>query len=417
MKIAIYGTSRSGKDYLIGKIVEHLHLNDVNAKHIKGSETIFNLSKKKYGQDFKSLDRSKKETIRKGFVNIVEVISIDYDVVFVDGHYCFPFKDDFDVVFTDSDRDCYDHFFYLDTPSDIIIDRFRASSEGKANFEITKNEVEKWKNYEKLHLQIVCNELNKELIILDDNIESCQEFMSSWIQDFDLRYNYEKITRNIVEKITQSTSIKSASKVFLLDCDKTIAINDVTYDFCTELGINGLTLKNIFKGDRYSSYQFHRVRDLYRSFKAIDVDLAFTEAERKIKYCHNLLQEISKHKDAVVIGITSGVFEVWDRSIASSQAAHQLYGNQVLGDQKYFVTPIFKKLFARSLIEKGFDVTAVGDSLIDIPMLEAAHNGYIVAHEKINKAVSNYFHINKETRVKQIFGDKHLYNIRQAKRI
>ena len=417
MKIAIYGTSRSGKDYLIEKTVEHLQLNGINAIHIKGSETIFNLANRKYGRDFKFLDRFEQDDMREAFINIIAATSIDYDVTFVDGHYCFPCDDGFNVVFTDNDRDCYDHFFYLDTPSEIIINRFRSSPREKANYEIIQHQVEEWKRYEKNQLQIVCDELNKELVILDDDIESCKKFIESWIQDFDSRYNYAKITREIIDTLTHNSSAKTASKAFLLDCDKTIAINDVTYDFCNELGIESSTLKQIFEGDRYSSYQFHRVRNLYQSFKAIDIDSASIEAEKKIKYCCNLLQEIAKHKGAIVIGITSGVFDVWNRSIANSQVAQQLYGNQVFSDQKYFVTPLFKKLFAKSLIEKGFDVTAVGDSIIDIPMLELAHNGYVVAHEKTNKAVSHYFHLNKKTRVKQFSGDKHLYPIKQAKRL
>lgn len=417
MKIAIYGTSRSGKDYLIGKTVEHLHLNGVNAIHIKGSETIFNLANKKYGRDFKRLNRFEQDDMRDAFINIVEATSVDYDVTFVDGHYCFPSDDKFNVVFTDSDRDCYEHFFYLDTPSEIIIDRFRSSPGEKANYDIVQHEVEEWKAYEKNQLQIVCNELDKELVILDDSIESCKTFIASWVQDFDSHYNYVKITKDLIDTLNQETQVKAASKAILLDCDRTIAINDATYDFCDELGIKPSSLKQIFEGDRYSSYQFYRVRNLYQSFKAVDIVSASVEAEKKIKHCPKLRQEIAKHEDAIVIGLTSGVLDVWNHSIANSQAAHHLYGNPIFSDQKYFVTPLFKKLFATTLIEKGFNVTAVGDSIIDIPMLELAHNGYVVAHEKTNKAVSHYFDLNNQTRIKQFLGDQHLYPIKQAKRL
>jgi phosphoserine phosphatase len=159
------------------------------------------------------------------------------------------------------------------------------------------------------------------------------------------------------------------------------------------------------------------VRNLYQSFRAVDIDSASFEAEKQIKYCPNLLQEIAKHKGAIMIGLTAGVFDVWNRSIKNSQAVHYLYGNQIFSDQKYFVTPLFKKLFAKALIEKGFNVTAVGDSIIDIPMLELAHNGYVVAHEKTNKAISHYFGLNNQTNIKQFLGDKHLYPIKQAKRL
>lgn len=417
MKIAIYGTSRSGKDYLISKTVELLHLKGINARHIKGSETIFNLANEKYGQSFKNLSRLEQDNLRKGFVEIVEVTSIDHDVIFVDGHYCFPCDDGFNVVFTDEDRDCYDHFFYLDTPSDIIIDRFRSSPENKANYEITEDEIEEWKVYEKRQLQSICNELNKELVILDDDIESCKKFIASWVKNFDSHYNYLKITRDLIDNLNHAISVKSASRAIILDCDKTLSTNDATYDFCKELRINSSILKKIFHGDRYSSYQFYRLKNLYQSFESIDIDSASIKAEKEIKYCHKINQEIAKHKGATVIGLTCGVLNIWNRSIAQSKAVQHLYGNPVFNDQKYFVTPLFKKLFVRALIKKGFHVTAIGDSIIDIPMLELAHNGYVVAHDKTNNAVSHYFDLNDQTRVKQLLGEKHLYPIKQQKRL
>lgn len=49
MKIAVYGVSRSGKDYLLERVVTHLSTQGISAIHIKGSATLNELSQQQYG--------------------------------------------------------------------------------------------------------------------------------------------------------------------------------------------------------------------------------------------------------------------------------------------------------------------------------------------------------------------------------
>ena len=56
MKIAIYGVSRSGKDYLIERVVTHLTTQGISAVHIKGSATLNELSNQEYGIPLKQAD-------------------------------------------------------------------------------------------------------------------------------------------------------------------------------------------------------------------------------------------------------------------------------------------------------------------------------------------------------------------------
>ena len=54
-------------------------------------------------------------------------------------------------------------------------------------------------------------------------------------------------------------------------------------------------------------------------------------------------------------------------------------------------------------MDKGKHVVAIGDSMIDIPMLEAANKGYLVAHEKLNKAVESYLAESMCTNIEKMF--------------
>ena len=91
-----------------------------------------------------------------------------------------------------------------------------------------------------------------------------------------------------------------------------------------------------------------------------------------------------------------------------------LLGNTCKSEFEYLVTPLFKKEIASLLREKGKHVVAIGDSMIDIPMLEAADQGYLIAHEKLNKAVESYLTGVECTNIEQIFDVGVSYNLENA---
>ncbi|EKO3844665.1 hypothetical protein NTE29_004984, partial [Vibrio harveyi] len=142
MKLAIYGVSRSGKDYLIKNVIAYLQETTLlTAIHIEGSKTLNALAQDMFSQPFKSLEESRKRTLREKFTDIVNEKNSEYDLVLVDGHYSFIDGDSYQVVFTEKDEHVYDHFFYLDTPSEMVVDFSRKSKGDKRNLEVTVEQV------------------------------------------------------------------------------------------------------------------------------------------------------------------------------------------------------------------------------------------------------------------------------------
>jgi len=413
MKIAIYGVSRSGKDYLIEKIVNHFNLNsDLKACHIEGSKTLNCLALDIYSCSFKSLCESKKEMLRVKFTDVVNEKEKEYQLVIVDGHYSFVNESSYKVVFTDEDRNTYDHFFYLDTPSHMIV-QFSRNSEGeKRNADITEEQVSNWKSYEKSKLQKVCSLLDKELVILDEDTQSCVEFIESWVKKFEEKYSYNIIANNILNGLTNE--IRQVNEVLLLDCDKTVSINDVTYDFCKELDIRSYDLKSIFLNDRYTSYQFYKVWCLYKSKVESKVASASILSSERANLSNDILELIKNRNDALIIGLTSGVYEIWDLVSKKHNIFNILIGNTCSNEPDYYVTPLLKKAIALELRKRGIEVTAIGDSMVDVPMLESASFGYLVAHEKVNKAVEKHINLEGLNNIKQIFSNDFSYNLSDA---
>ena len=92
-------------------------------------------------------------------------------------------KDEYKVVFTSEDKFIYDAFFYLDTPSNMIIQFFRDSTGEKKNTLITEREIEKWKQFEIKEMSELCDQVNKDFIILNNEVNISIEFLKKYITD------------------------------------------------------------------------------------------------------------------------------------------------------------------------------------------------------------------------------------------
>lgn len=410
MKIAIYGVSRSGKDYFIKELIKYLTLkSDIKAYHLEGSKTLNCISLEKHKCSFNSLSDVKKKNLRSVFLDVVNEKEKKHQLILVDGHYSFIKAGSYDVIFTNKDKITYDHFFYLDTPSNMILQFARNSKCGKRNLKITKKEISNWKEFEKRKLTKICSSLNKELVILDEDIQFCVKFVHSWVESFDIRYCYDKTAIRILDKLTNK--FKSINKVLILDCDKTVSTNDVTFNFCEKIDVDSDVLKKIFHNDRYTSYQFYKASCLYKSKSQSVIKMASSISLGKVNLNNDILKLIKNKRNFLVIGLTSGIYEIWDLISKTHHLFHILIGNTCSTEPDYYVTPLLKKAIVLELKRRMKEVTAIGDSIIDIPMLEAAHFGYIVAHEKLNKAVEKHIETEGQTKIKQIFKNEFSYNL------
>lgn len=408
MKIVVYGVSRSGKDYLIKCILKYSRY---NAYHLRGSSTLEDLSRIKFGCSFEDTDERQKTILRKEFIKLVHEKEKVYGTVFVDGHYSFCDEDRYKVVFTDEDKLTYDLFLYLDTPSKMILNYSRNSNGIKQNLTISIEDIKRWKKFEKDSLRTICEGLNKELIILDEDTSSCIEFIDEYLTPNKLVF--AKSPSKIAEMYLKDIKLNK-SKVLLLDCDKTISENDVTYDFCSFLDIDTSKLKSIFRNDRYTSYQFFKLNNLYKNISVERLNEGASLVVDKIIINRKINKLIKKSNDFTIIGITSGLYHIWIRKSYEEKLLDYLIGCKEYNTDPLLVTPYVKRAVARIIKEKGFEVYSIGDSVIDIPMLEEANSGFIVAHKKINNAVYQYFLMGKSN-VKQFsFSDFKYPNIKNV---
>jgi phosphoserine phosphatase len=400
MKIGLYGVSRAGKNYLIDKVAKRTS----GIKYMPGSVTLKELAAKEFHSDFKSLLPEQQNLLRLKFTEEVVKEEKSGRHVIVDGHYSFPKTtgNGYNDVFTEADRNLYDIFIYMNTPSERIAKNAGYGEPGRANTLYDITAIEHWKNYEITALREVCRELNKELVIFDGEIEACCDFLCDLISDFE-----HLLASDIVKNIIADNYdiINNSNTILLVDCDRTITVNDTTYDFCEAAGIEKSILKAIYSGEYYSVFQFYRAN---KKYDAVIPDSRFYEAcayaAGKAQINDRLIADIRTQTENVcVIGITSGIANVWSKIKQDIGFPQIIIGKGRGEDYEYFVSVTAKYMLADALKKMGKHVIAIGDSMIDVQMLETADNGFVVAGEKINLGVKTYFETSgKNIKIKQL---------------
>ena len=179
-RIAVFGISRAGKDYIIDGAINRLTQQGEEYRHISMIGTVQALLN---GRKLKEMDYQNKLKLMDEAHSKMDSESASTNII-VDEHYCFPkyyggkiihsgyvdeklpFKEVYDdelemvyeVVFNESELKKYDSAFFLDIDPSIILERFRTSEGGKANYDITLTDVRNWILFEKYNLKRLCAE-------------------------------------------------------------------------------------------------------------------------------------------------------------------------------------------------------------------------------------------------------------------
>jgi adenylate kinase len=399
VKIVICGLSGSGKNYLIDRLTKKF---SQKLLHINGSGTLNKLAESIFSKPLKDTDESEKKHLRIAFCEKIKKSHANTQSIIVDGHYSFLNKGKYETVFTDKDSDVYDIFFYLDTPAGKIIENANKIAVKKDISFMSEKEINEWKDFEILSLKKICLNLQKELIVLDNNIEDTLDYFE------ELLFKKREVILDSA-KIAEDTLLKYRSiidnhnKIILLDCDRTLSVNDTTYDFCDFAGIEKKMLKGIFLGERYSMYQFFRAAKLYAQKEDSIYETASDYAASKAILNEPLIDDINSHiGEYLTIGVTSGILATWRKIFFQHGfSPNILIGGNNLSKDKILVTATVKYYLAKLLRENGKRLIAIGDSIADIAMLEEADKGFIIAQEKLSPGVERYLSA-KKTKIFQL---------------
>ncbi len=207
-RIGVFGVTRSGKDFNIRETIDAIR-DDVGVGfiHYPYIRTIQGMSEEVLFKDFKETTQ-----IEKGMLMVRYRAMLSdrarHPYVITDEHYCYPttyggkvlhneYTDakfpfviktnedstqTYEVMFSDDYINMYNLVFYLDTDSEEILRRIRASDPPKHNPFITLEDIDRWKQFEKASIGELCSARNIPFIIVPDGKALTAE-ISSWLSN------------------------------------------------------------------------------------------------------------------------------------------------------------------------------------------------------------------------------------------
>ncbi len=196
-RIAVFGISRSGKDYTIDGAVERLRQMGLRYRHVSMIGTVHELLG---GRRLSQMGESEKLDLMDAVRRELDTAAFMGNVI-IDEHYCFPvtyggqvihggyvdeklpyrtvYDDDLDmgyeVVFTDSEIRKYEMVFFLDIAPEALLKRFRESEGCKRNDDITLVDVRNWETFEKYSLRRLCERYSVPFHVLKDPRSTSEE--------------------------------------------------------------------------------------------------------------------------------------------------------------------------------------------------------------------------------------------------
>ena len=391
MKYAIYGISCGGKDTFINKLLASGKF--PGYEHPKGSETLNLIAQGNFGKTFKELSSEDKDLVR---VKYAAELSQKENIL-ADGHFCFPKNGSFEVVFTDSDAECYDAFFYLKAKPEVVKERIANSEKNQKYTNLTVEDIAAWQDNEIAGLRAECFKRNKDFVVLDDDYESVLEFLTLYDANFKYVDAYQQACR-----LAGICKIFSSGKIALIDCDRTLVQEDTGTLFFKANNASLEPVKELFAGDIYSQYQFWKYQEMYRNFSVLpSVEQVYFNPIVTSK-----IEELQK-QGFLIVGVTSGISDIWKEFHQENDVMDLiLCSDSCLG---ITISDLVKGYLSKILSREN-EVFACGDSMTDIYMLEAASQGVIYAPGKIRSSVQEYLNRHPETKIKQFEQNNFRYN-------
>lgn len=170
MRVALFGISRSGKNYTIEDFLERARAEGMDFIHLSPMDMI----RGRLGsRRLRDMSLEEKTQLVKEVRDEIDRMAEEYNVI-VDEHYCYPstfggkrldngyfdeklphdilkvkgHDSDYEVVFPRFEYDKYDLILCMDIDPSIIVDRCRTSEGAKRNDDITVEQAERWQQVE-----------------------------------------------------------------------------------------------------------------------------------------------------------------------------------------------------------------------------------------------------------------------------
>ena len=203
----------------------------------------------------------------------------------------------------DDDLQFYDLFLYMYKPSNLILkNTIEVNKEQWTDFLKLEDNINLWQYFEIESLRKRLKSIGKELVVLNEDLSVCEQYISDVIEG--VIKTSEVIVDEAVKEILLNDNLQ---EIFLLDCDKTLSINDITNFVIKEKNIESKIVIDNFKGNFYTQYQSYR---FHNHILNNNIKPYVKEGVQKIELNYNLINNI-KNTNVQTVGLTLGLADIW----------------------------------------------------------------------------------------------------------
>ena len=184
--------------------------------------------------------------------------------------------------------------------------------------DLTEEDLVSWRDYEVTNLRSECFARGKEFIILDPKFDKILEFLQGVFDGSIL--TSPQVARLASDRILQSTDKHT---IILSDGDRTLSDIDLTLSLDLP---RLMDLRDLFYGDRYTTFQFWYVYDIYREVPHLAEKMRDRSEDAQLN--QPLLDDLSEI-DSYRVVITAGLEDLWTYAVEKSGVFHMAVGTDV----------------------------------------------------------------------------------------
>ncbi|ROW16779.1 hypothetical protein VPNG_01530 [Cytospora leucostoma] len=387
--VGIYGIQGCGKTTLINHLKQELPEKDF--AFFDGSQMLASVTQGGLNT-FQQMDEAMQAHYRGLSIQaIAQQCSESGRVGVVAGHLTLWVEDEAKPVFTQSDLDTYTHILYVEVPASEIAE-FRSSDTSRARTEIEPRALETWQKCDKTQTKDICRD-NEIMFATVPHSAFGEKTLTVEKYLMDIRQHTEgENMRWVLKRLDHiiTSSAKTLDRVLVLDGDKTLTSVDATTLFWEAHigpGSSHNPLKEIFSHTdwQYSYKAFRQAVWLYEEVPWPEFRHSSVLAARQVRIHPEFKQLLlrAREKQVPAIVVTSGVGYIWETVMQNSGLGanvNVIGGGRIMNG--FVVTPYVKAAIVNRIREHhGLRVYAFGDSKVDIPMLKAADEAFVVSGE------------------------------------
>lgn len=385
--VGIYGVSGCGKTTLVARLKKTLGERDF--AFFDGSQMLSSLVHGGLAA-FKQKPDSEKAVYREiAIQHMAATCQSDQRVGIVAGHLTLWTGTGALEIHTHADLETYTHLVYLDTPPETISE-YRLNDQSRDRPEMSVDDLRRWQWSEKSRAKTLCRQHGIMFINLRLPLEPGLPRATSLMRDIRDHSEQENMRRALarLDDIVAPLSNK-VETVLVLDADRTLTSMDTGARFWGEhlkMGEDGSNRLKQYFGHPVWGYSYKAFRQaawLYEEIPEPEYErLCQVVAEDVTLHPElaDLIESVGRLRHIRAVVVTCGIKRVWEvvmQRVRSSAHVEIIGGGRISDD--FVVTPGVKAAIVERLRKHyGVQVYTFGDSEVDIPMLMAADQPFVV---------------------------------------